>query len=192
MSQYISTSLVGLSERQEQNGHKPVCYWFTGLSGSGKSTLARQIEKQLFMSGKQVTLLDGDNLRKGINSDLGFSMTDRYENIRRIAHIARLMYDAGLIVLCSFISPRAFMRDYVRQIFPDGGFREIYLKCSLEECIRRDTKGLYKKAMEGKIENFTGISSDYEEPLSPEYVLDTERNTVEQCIHFLNQREHIH
>ena len=170
------------SERERKNGHSAAVYWFTGLSGSGKSAIAKALEKKLFDEGKQVYLLDGDNVRHGLNGDLGFSDTDRAENIRRIAHVARILYDAGFIVLCSFISPAREMREMARGLFPGGAFNEVYVKCSLEECIRRDPKGLYKKAFAGEIPNFTGISAGYEAPEAPELELDTEKNTIEQLL----------
>lgn len=173
---------IKLPEREARNGHPAHVFWFTGLSGAGKTTLARELEKILFASGKQVYLLDGDNIRFGLNADLGFSERDRRENIRRIAHVARLMFDAGFIVLCSFISPHAEMRDYARSLFPAGRFSEIYVRCSLAECQRRDPKGLYKKALAGDIPLFTGISAPYEEPQNPDLILDTENNSSELLV----------
>ena len=168
---------IKLQEREVRNGHPAHVFWFTGLSGSGKTTIARELERLLFKAGKQVYLLDGDNIRFGLNADLGFSERDRRENIRRIAHVARLMFDAGFIVLCSFISPHAEMRSYARSLFPDRRFSEIYVKCSLAECQRRDPKGLYQKALVGDIPLFTGISAPYEEPQDPDLILDTENNS---------------
>ena len=173
---------VSLEERESRNGHGASCYWFTGLSGAGKSTLARTFEKKLYDEGKQVFVIDGDNVRHGLNGDLGFSPQDREENIRRTGHMARLMFDAGFIVLCCFISPTRALREYARDLFPPGRFKEVYVRCSLEECIRRDPKGLYKKALAGEIPDFTGISAAYEEPEGPEYVLDTAKLSVEACL----------
>ena len=177
---------IGLEERIARNGHVPACYWFTGLSGSGKSTLARAFEQQLFSEGKQVFVIDGDNVRHGLNGDLGFTAEDREENIRRVGHVARLMYDAGFIVLCCFISPTRALRGFVRSIFPEGAFREVHVRCSLEECINRDPKGLYKKALAGEIPNFTGVSAPYEEPEAAEYVIDTAKKSVENSLTQLN------
>ena len=159
--------------REEKNGHKGHCLWLTGLSGSGKSTIAKELSKELHEEGKQVYVLDGDNIRHGINGDLGFTEEDRKENIRRIGHVARLFYDAGFIVICSFISPKRYMRDGVRELFPEGAFSEMYVKCDIEECRRRDPKGLYQRSENGEISNFTGVSAPYEEPLSPELIIDT-------------------
>jgi len=165
--------LITRELRETTNNHKAHCYWFTGLSGSGKSTLARSFEKNLFESGKQVFVIDGDNVRHGLNDDLGFSSEDRDENIRRVAHVARLFYDAGFIVICCFISPLQNMRDFARGLFPENSFSEVYVKCSLDECIKRDPKGLYGKAVSGVIRSFTGISAPYEPPVKPEIVIDT-------------------
>ncbi|MDF1569688.1 MAG: sulfate adenylyltransferase subunit CysN [Spirochaetaceae bacterium] len=178
---------IGLEERIERNGHRPACYWFTGLSGSGKSTLARAYEKRLFDAGRQVFVIDGDNVRHGLNGDLGFTAEDREENIRRVGHVARLMYEAGFIVLCCFISPTRALRDFVRSLFPEGDFREVHVRCGLEECIARDPKGLYKKALAGEIPNFTGVSAPYEEPERAEYIIETARGSVEECVDELFQ-----
>jgi bifunctional enzyme CysN/CysC len=159
--------------REEQNKHAAVCLWLTGLSGSGKTTVAKKLEEELFRDGRQVYLLDGDNVRHGLNGDLGFSDADRSENIRRVGHVARLMYDAGFIVICSFISPRREVRDAVRSLFPEGAFREIHVDCDLAECKRRDPKGLYQKAEAGEIKDFTGVSAPYEKPLTPDLTIDT-------------------
>lgn len=177
---------ISFAEREWRNGHMAVCYWFTGLSGAGKSTLSRAFEKRLFDEGKMVFVIDGDNIRHGLNEDLGFSHEDRKENIRRVGHVARLMYDAGFIVLCSLISPMQKSRDLVRTLFPRDRFNEVFVKCSLEECIRRDPKGLYKKALAGKIPNFTGINSPYEEPRWAEYTVDTMHMNVDECVELLN------
>jgi len=168
--------------REERNGHKAQVFWFTGLPASGKSTIAKALEKELFEKGKQVYLLDGDNMRHGLNGDLGFSEQDRFENIRRIAHTARAFFDNGSIVLCAFISPRQEMRDFVRSLLPDDCFTEIYLECSIEECKRRDPHGLYKKAMAGEITNFTGIDREYEQPRKPDVQINTEETSVEEAV----------
>jgi len=177
---------ISLAEREWRNGHMAGCYWFTGLSGAGKSTLSRAFEKKLFDEGKMVFVIDGDNIRHGLNKDLGFSYEDREENIRRVGHVARLMYDAGFIVLCCFISPTQKSRDSVRALFPQNRFNEVFVKCSLEECIRRDPKGLYNKALAGKIPNFTGITAPYEEPRWAEYTTDTMNMDVDECVELLN------
>ena len=164
---------VHTAMREEKNGHTPTCLWLTGLSASGKSTIAKKLEEELFYEGRQVYLLDGDNIRHGLNSDLGFSDADRRENIRRVGHVARLFYDAGFIVICSFISPKREVRDAVRGLFPEGVFKEVHVDCTVEECKHRDPKGLYERAERGEIKDFTGISAPYEKPLSPELIIDT-------------------
>lgn len=166
--------------RAQKMGQKPVTLWFTGLSGSGKSALANEVEKRLNVSGRYTMLLDGDNVRMGLNKNLGFEPEDRIENIRRIAEVAKLMNDAGLIVLTAFISPFQSDRQNARDIIGDGNFIEIYVSTSLEECERRDVKGLYRKAREGKIPNFTGISSPYEIPGNAEIIIDTSKQPLEQ------------
>ncbi len=168
--------------RAGKMGQKPVTLWFTGLSGSGKSALANEIEKRLSLDGKYTMLLDGDNIRMGLNKNLGFEPEDRIENIRRIAEVAKLMNDAGLIVLTSFISPFASDRQNARTIIGDENFVEIYVSTPLEECERRDVKGLYQKARSGKIPNFTGISSPYEAPEHAEIVIDTGRQPLEESV----------
>lgn len=146
---------------------KPVVIWFTGLSGSGKSTLANATETLLYQKGYKTFLLDGDNVRSGLNKDLGFSKEDRNENIRRIGEVAKLMLEAGIIVISAFISPFRKDREMIRQLVGEANFYEIFVNCPLEVCESRDVKGLYKKAREGQIKNFTGIDSPYEEPLNP-------------------------
>lgn len=178
----LENRFVNREMRLEKNNHDSRVLWFTGLSGAGKSTIAKALEKELFDKGKQVYLLDGDNIRHGLNGDLGFSDRDRYENIRRIAHVAKLMYDAGFIVLCSFISPKQEMRDFVRSLFPEGDFKEVYVECDIEECKRRDPKGHYKKAIKGEIAHFTGITQPYENPEQPEYLVQTDKVSVEEAI----------
>ena len=160
----------------------PRCIWFTGLSGSGKSTIARKLEQTLFARGIHTFFLDGDNLRHGLNGDLGFSEADRVENIRRAAEVAKLAYAHGQLVLCSFISPFAADRAFARQILPEGRFLEVYVKCDLEVLKRRDTKGLYAKALRGEIPEFTGISSPYEEPQTAELVVETDLESVDDII----------
>ena len=165
----------------QQKGQQPRLLWFTGLSGSGKSTIANLVEKKLHALGKHSFLLDGDNIRHGLNRDLGFSDQDRVENIRRIGEVAKLMTDAGLIVLTAFISPFRAERAMVRSLLPEGEFFEIFVDTPIEEAERRDVKGLYKKARAGEIANFTGISSPYEAPLAPEIRIDTTRTTPEEA-----------
>lgn len=165
-----------------RNGHRAAILWLTGLSGSGKSTLAQAVEKELFLRRCHTYILDGDNVRHGLNRDLGFSPEDRTENIRRISEVAKLMMDAGSIVMTAFISPYRADRDGAREIAPADSFIEVFCKCSLEECERRDPKGLYKKARAGKIPEFTGISAPYEEPENPELTLETDKFSIEECV----------
>ena len=172
-------------QRASKMKQKPVTLWFTGLSGAGKSTLANEVEKQLFLQGHYTMLLDGDNIRLGINKNLGFEEKDRIENIRRVAEIAKLMNDAGLIVLTSFISPYQSDRANARDIVGEGNFIEIYVSTPLEECERRDAKGLYKKAREGEIPNFTGIGSPYEAPEHPEITIDTTNRPIEDAAEYV-------
>ncbi len=168
--------------KEKRNGHRAAVLWFTGLSGAGKSTLARLLEDRLFAAGCQTMLLDGDHLRHGLCGDLGFSERDRQENIRRAGEVARLFFEAGHIVLCAFISPFARDRQSVRSLFPDRGFFEVHVKCSLETCIQRDPHGLYRKALAGEIAQFTGISSPYEEPVSPEVSVATDEQSEEEIV----------
>lgn len=173
---------VTRGDRNGLNGHQSGLIWFTGLSASGKSTIAHAVEKELFDRGIRVYVLDGDNVRHGLNSNLGFSPEDRKENIRRIAEVSRLMIDAGILVLAAFISPFREDRARVREIFQKDLFAEIYIKCSLEECEKRDPKGQYRKARNGVIHNYTGISAPYEEPEAPELVIDTEKMTLQEAV----------
>jgi len=168
--------------RNQQNRHKSVVLWFTGLSGSGKSTLAHAVEERLYKQGCRTFVLDGDNVRHGISSDLGFNVIDRQENIRRIGETAKLMMEAGLITLTAFISPYRKDRENVRNILPYGDFIEIYSKSTLKTCEARDVKGLYKKARAGEIKNYTGIDSPYEIPLKPELEVNTEQLSVEESV----------
>jgi len=174
----LHKATVTRERRSLQSRHKAIVLWFTGLSGSGKSTIAHAIEEQLFKLGCKTFVLDGDNVRHGLCSDLGFSKKDRKENIRRIGELAKLMLESGTIVLTAFISPFQEDREKVRNLIPQGDFVEIYCKASLETCELRDVKGLYKKAKNGEIKNYTGISSPYEVPVNPEFVIDTERETI--------------
>jgi len=165
-----------------RNGHRSLVLWFTGLSGSGKSTLAHLVEERLFAKGRYTYLLDGDNVRHGINGDLGFTEADRRENIRRIGEVAKLFVDAGVIVLAAFISPYREDRDRVRALFAPGEFIEIHVDCQLDICEQRDPKGLYRKARAGELPDFTGIDSPYEEPLSPELTVETGELDVEGSV----------
>ena len=169
-------------DRQKIKGHRSAVLWFTGLSGSGKSTLAHAVEEKLFEMGIHTYVLDGDNIRRGINKDLDFSQEDREENIRRIGEISKLFVDAGIIVLSAFISPYKKDREFVRNLLEEGEFIEIYVKCSLDVCEQRDVKGLYKKARQGIIKNFTGIDDPYEEPENPEIVVETDKETLEESV----------
>jgi bifunctional enzyme CysN/CysC len=172
--------LVGREEREALNGHKPVVLWFTGLSGSGKSTIANLVERELHDRGVRTFLLDGDNVRHGLNKDLGFTDEDRVENIRRIGEVARLFVEAGLVVLTSFISPFRAERRMARELLAEGEFLEVFVDTPIEDCIKRDPKGLYAKAQRGEIANFTGISSPYEEPESAEIVVKTCSQSAEE------------
>jgi bifunctional enzyme CysN/CysC len=168
--------------REQQNGHKAAVLWFTGLSGSGKSTVAKLLERKLFELGVRTMFLDGDNMRHGLNGDLGFSPEDRKENIRRIAEVAKLGFEHGNIVLASFISPYQVDRDFARSLLPEGRFFEIFVKCDIEVCKRRDPKGLYAKVERGEIKNFTGIDAPYEEPINPELVVETDLRSSEEIV----------
>jgi len=171
--------------REERNRHKAAVLWFTGYSGAGKSTIARSLEKKLFEVGCQTMLLDGDNIRHGLCRDLGFSDKDRSENIRRVGETAKLFFESGDIVICTFISPFEKDRSFARSLFPTDRFFEIYVKCPLEVCKSRDPNGLYQKAMRGEIQEFTGISSPYEEPNNPEMIIETDLQSVEEGIQYL-------
>ncbi len=176
------THKIGKAERSRRNRQKPCVLWFTGLSGSGKSTISDALEVRLHEMGFLSYLLDGDNVRHGLNRDLGFSDADRVENIRRIAEVSKLFVDAGLIVLTAFISPFRADRDAARAIMGPGEFVEIHVDVPIEICESRDPKGLYRKARAGEIRNFTGIDSPYELPLAPELRVDTSRNAPEACV----------
>ena len=171
---------VTRADREKINGHKGFTVWFTGLSGSGKSTIAVAVEKALWERGVRTYILDGDNVRHGLNSNLGFSPEDRTENIRRIGEVSKLFNDAGLVALTAFISPYRDDRDKVRALMADGDFLEVFVDCPVEECEKRDVKGLYAKARAGQIKEFTGISAPYEEPSKPELVLRTAELTAQQ------------
>jgi adenylylsulfate kinase len=173
---------VPTEEFEKRNGHQGGVLWFTGLSGSGKSTIAREVEWRLFEMGKQVFVLDGDNVRHGLNKDLGFSPEDRQENIRRIGEVAKLFRNQGNLVLTAFISPYRADRAVASDLFQDGSFHEIFVDCPVEECIQRDPKGLYKKAMNGEIQNFTGIQAPYEAPEQPALTVNTQAQDLAQSV----------
>jgi adenylylsulfate kinase len=184
---------VTRERRNQLNNHKSALVWFTGLSGSGKSTLAHSVEEELYKLGCRTFVLDGDNVRHGLSSNLTFSDDDRKENIRRIGEVAILMMEAGVIAMTAFISPFKKDRNLVRQLLPQDDFVEIYCKASLETCESRDVKGLYKRARAGEIKSYTGIDSPYEAPDNPELVIDTEseslEGSVDRVIDFLKSRE---
>lgn len=171
---------VSSADRQTLNGHKVAVLWFTGLSAAGKSTVANTVDHKLHARGIHTYILDGDNIRMGLNKNLGFNDADRTENIRRIGEVAKLFSDAGLIALTAFISPFKADRDQVRALFKNGEFHEIYVNASLETCEKRDPKGLYKKARAGEMKNFTGIDSPYEAPENPELVLDANTRSIDE------------
>jgi len=173
---------VTRGDREQLNGHKGCTVWLTGLSGSGKSTIAVALEKELWASGVRAYILDGDNVRHGLNKNLGFSPADRTENIRRIGEVAKLFTEAGMVALTAFISPYRADRDQVRAIMQPGDFIEVLIDCPLEVCEQRDVKGLYQKARAGQIPEFTGISAPYEAPEKPELTIRTHAQTVEESV----------
>lgn len=173
---------VSKLNRQKLNQHKSFIIWLTGLSGSGKSTIATALEEKLYKNRARTYILDGDNIRHGLSKDLGFSDKDRVENIRRIGEVARLFVDSGIIVITAFISPFIAERNIARKLVQENEFIEVFVKCSLEECEKRDTKGLYKKARKGEIKQFTGIDSPYEDPVNPEIIVDTEKQSIEESV----------
>ncbi|WP_420453390.1 adenylyl-sulfate kinase [Ilumatobacter sp.] len=175
-------SLVTARDRRDLLGHGPLTVWFTGLSGSGKSTLALEVERRLIASGRLAHVLDGDNVRFGLNRDLGFSPADRTENIRRIGEVCRLLHDAGVIVLSAFISPFVADRAAVRALHPPGGFLEVFVDAPVEVCEERDVKGLYARARTGEIPEFSGISAPYEAPSDPDLRIDTVTGTTRECV----------
>ncbi len=183
-SENITKVDFGITQEMHElrNKHKGACIWLTGLSASGKSTIAKALVTELFKLGCQTKVLDGDNVRHGLCSDLGFSEKDREENIRRIAEVAKLFVQSGTIIICAFISPYRKDRDFARSIMPEGRFFEIYLNCDIEVCKQRDPKGLYKNAAAGLIKGFTGIDSPYEAPSSPEIELFSAKSAVEESI----------
>jgi adenylylsulfate kinase len=173
---------VTRKRRNKLNKHRSAVLWFTGLSGSGKSTLAHALEEKLFQKGCRTFVLDGDNVRHGLNSNLDFSESDRTENIRRISEVSKLMLESGLIVMTAFISPFNKDRNEAKRLISNDDFIEIYCKASLETCEARDVKGLYKKARAGKIKNYTGIDSPYEVPENPDLIIDTDNETLDNAV----------
>ena len=193
---YWHSGEISKEDRERQTGHKSVCIWFTGLSGSGKSTIAIKLEEKLFESGIKTYVLDGDNIRHGLNNNLGFSPEDRAENIRRIGEVSKLFVDAGLVVMTAFISPYKKDRNNVRNLLGDGEFIEVFVDATLETCEERDVKGLYKKAKAGEIKEFTGISAPYEKPGKPELILNTTEETdvnvsAEKVFNFLEGKGYL-
>lgn len=178
----IFDRMMTRADKEQLLGQRGVMLWFTGLSGSGKSTVAIALERELHRRGLLCRILDGDNIRTGINAGLGFSADDRRENIRRIAEVARLFVDTGIITIAAFISPTEEMRALARDIIGEADFKEIYISTPLEECERRDVKGLYAKARRGEIRHFTGISAPFEPPVSPALALDTSRLSPDECV----------
>lgn len=172
-------------QRSDLKNHKPLLVWFTGLSGSGKSTIANALEKALFEEKIHTYLLDGDNVREGLNNNLSFSPEDRTENIRRIAEVANLMIDAGLVVIASFVSPYREDRENVKRIVGYNNFVEVFVNTPIEECERRDVKGLYAMARAGEIQNFTGVNAPYESPMAPDVEVDTMMVSVEEAVAFI-------
>lgn len=186
---------ISKTERREKNKHHSFILWFTGLSASGKSSIANAVARALFDRGDQTFVLDGDNIRHGLNKNLGFDEESRKENIRRIGEVSKLFIESGQIVLTAFISPYKEDRHVVRALVEHDEFVEVYVKCSIEECERRDPKGLYKKARNEEIKNFTGISAPYEAPDNPEIIVDSEKFSIEECseqiIQFLISKNYI-
>jgi adenylyl-sulfate kinase len=174
--------LIAQTDWEKRNGHRGAVLWCTGYSGAGKSTVAKALVREMFAAGCQVMLLDGDNVRHGLCGDLGFSDRDRTENIRRVAETAKLFYEQGNLVVCTFISPFRADRAFARSIMPSGAFHEVFIKCDLDVCRRRDPKGLYRKAEAGEISEFTGVSSPYEAPDQPELVLETDLHAVDELV----------
>jgi adenylylsulfate kinase len=188
-------TLVSEEDRHRLNKHRSGLLWFTGLSASGKSTIAHHLEKELFDRNIRSYVLDGDNIRHGLNSNLGFSRDDRRENLRRIAELSKIMVHAGLVVLAAFISPYREDRAFIREKIGEERFFEIYVKCSAEVCEKRDPKGQYVKARKGIIKNYTGISAPYEEPQTPELILNTEeldvQSSVQKVLELLDTKKYI-
>lgn len=183
----IFDRMLQRSDREKLLGQKGIMLWFTGLSGSGKSTLAVALERELYNCGILCRILDGDNIRTGINNNLGFTEADRIENIRRIAEVAKLFVDCGVVTIAAFISPTEQIRQMASQIIGPNNFFEIYVSTPLEVCEQRDVKGLYKKARQGEIKNFTGISAPFEAPSHPAITIDTSAHTLEESVNLLKK-----
>ena len=175
-------AIITRQAREKLNNHKSVVVWFTGLSGSGKSTIANSVEEKLYSLNCRTFVLDGDNIRHGLSSDLSFSASDRKENVRRVGEGAKLMMESGVIVLAAFVSPFEEDRDFVRKLLPQGDFLEVYCNASLEVCESRDVKGLYRRARNGKIKSYTGIDSPYEAPINPDLVIDTGSTSLQESV----------
>jgi adenylylsulfate kinase len=184
---YPFQSSILCSDRHLLNGHRSALLWFSGLSGSGKSTLAHALEEQLYQMGVRSYVLDGDNIRTGLNKDLGLTPQDRKENIRRIAEVAKLMVDAGILTFAAFITPYRESRRFIRELMVKVPYYECYIKCNIETCESRDPKGLYKKARSGEIMNMTGVSAPFEEPESPDIVIRTDQYELQDCVNYLIQ-----
>ena len=184
-SLYLQRMSVQKEHRALKNDHKPCVVWLTGLSGSGKTSTADALENKLHALGYKTYTLDGDNVRHGLNNDLGFTDADRVENIRRVAEVAKLMVDAGLIVITAFISPFISERKYARKILADNEFIEVFVDAPIEVCEARDPKGLYKKARSGQLQNFTGIDSEYQKPQNPEIVLESSKKSPEELADYV-------
>ncbi len=184
--------IITQQDRHVMNSHKSGLIWFSGLSGSGKSTLTHQVEARLYQKGIRCYVLDGDNVRRGLNIDLSLSPEDRKENVRRIAEVAKLMVDAGILVFAAFIAPYEESRRFVRELLAGWPYFECYVKCALEICEQRDPKGLYRRARQGEIDNMTGISAPFEEPCNPDLTVETDRCSLDDCVHkivnFLNEQ----
>lgn len=182
------TFSIQKTDRRKLKKHTSFVIWLTGYSGAGKSTLANGIESRLFEKGVHTYILDGDNVRKGLNNDLAFSDKDREENIRRVGEVSKLFVDAGIVVIAAFISPFRKDRDHVRGIIQPDYFIEVFVDTSIQECEKRDTKGLYKKARNGEISNFPGISSEFERPINPEIIVDTENQTIDESVNHIIEK----
>ncbi len=181
----LGNSTLGRKDKESLLKQKGVVVWLTGLSGSGKSTIAQGVEQMLHNKGAITKLLDGDNLRTGLNSNLGFSAKDREENIRRVAEVAKLFMENGVITICSFVSPTIKIRTNAKRIIGDVDFMEVYVNTSFEECAKRDVKGLYKKALAGEIKNFTGLDAPFESPSHPAVIIDTTNQSVDESVEIL-------
>lgn len=184
----VFDQIINRENREELLNQRAVIIWFTGLSSSGKTTIAKGLEKRLYKEGYLTKLLDGDNLRSGINKNLGFTEEDREENIRRVGEVAKLFLNCGVITLCSFISPLEKIRNKAKEIVGTENFFLIYVNCSLETCEKRDVKGLYKKVREGKIKNFTGIHLPFEPPINPDFIINTDEDEINESIEKLYKK----